>query len=95
MKNATPPVRVEYPLGWSSGISIGGIIYVPVRQRKQVQENPVYIIPEVKTEPEKKNGTPYLTRTSGIHIGGIINVPVAKRSSIKSLKIKKMDPAFG
>lgn len=94
-KNETSPVKVEYPLGWSSGISIGGIIYVPVRQRKQVQENPVYKIPEVKTEPDKKNGTPYLTRTSGIHIGGIINVPVAKRSSIKSLKIKKMDPAFG
>lgn len=94
-KNETSPVKVEYPLGWSSGISIGGIIYVPVRQRKQVQENPVYKIPEVKTEPDKKNGTPYLTRTSGIHIGGIINVPVAKRSSVKSLKIKKMDPAFG
>ena len=93
-KDQSSPIQVEYPLGWSSGISVGGIIYVPVRQRKKVRENPVYRIPDLKTEPDRKNGT-YLTRAGGIHIGGVIKVPSARKPSIKSLKIKKMNPAFG
>ncbi|XP_061169054.1 mucin-2-like [Saccostrea echinata] len=94
-KNQTSPIEVEYPVGWTNGISIGGIIYVPVRQRKKVVHNPTYQIPDIQTKNYTKNDFPYLTKTAGIHIGGIINVPIAKRSSIKSIKIKKMNPAFG
>ncbi|XP_062603481.1 mucin-2-like [Saccostrea cucullata] len=94
-KNQTSPIEVEYPVGWTNGISIGGIIYVPVRQRKKVVHNPTYQIPDIQTKNYTENNFPYLTKTAGIHIGGIINVPIAKRSSIKSIKIKKMNPAFG